>query len=139
MQFDQDALADASSTPSVSNSGGALTLIAPFHLRKRGFETKIVIGGQAGTIDLKLVQNIALGLYWYEAVISGATFKEIALSAKVDIKRIRQMIEFALLAPRAIEDILIGQQPIALTTEWLKHQDLPIGWVAQHALIASAN
>jgi len=139
VQFDQDALADASSTPSVSNSGGALTLIAPFHLRKRGFETKIVIGGQAGTIDLKLVQNIALGLYWYEAVISGATFKEIALSAKVDIKRIRQMIEFALLAPRAIEDILIGQQPIALTTEWLKHQDLPIGWVAQHALIASAN
>ena len=90
-----------------------------------------------GAIDATLLQNIALGRNWYEEINSGTTLQDIAARTRIDTKRIRQMIEIALLAPDVLEDIISGQQPIGLTTEWLKTHDLPIRWEAQQALVAS--
>ena len=138
LKLDHKAFATALDIKCADVAQNALLLIAPFNLRKRGFETKIIIGAMRGAIDATLLQNIALGQSRYEDIISGATLQDIAARTRVDTKRIRQMIEIALLAPDVIEDIISGQQPIGLTTEWLKTHDLPIRWEAQRALIASA-
>lgn len=138
LKLDLDAIGNALSITGSAIAEDALVLIAPFNLRKRGFETKIVIGAISGTIDETLIQNLALGLAWYEEIISGATIKDVAERAKIDKTRIRHMIEFALLPPDSIEDILSGHQPIGLTTEWLRNHELPSRWDAQKSLIATA-
>lgn len=138
LKLDQKAFATVLDIKCARLSQEALLLIAPFNLRKRGFETKIIIGAMQGAIDATLLQNIALGQSWYEDIIAGATLQDIAARTRIDTKRIRQMIEIALLAPDLLDDIISGQQPIGLTTEWLKTHDLPIRWGAQRALVAAA-
>ncbi len=41
-------------------------ITAPFQLRKRGVETKLVLADASGGVDEALIRNIAKAHHWFE-------------------------------------------------------------------------
>ncbi len=113
-----------------------LTLSSPFQHRKRGAETKLIIGNDPGTIDATLLRNIGRAHRYLDLAISGKTFGEIAQDEGVSKRRIQQVIELAFLAPDAIRSVQNGRQPVGLTSEWfMRHAFSPI-WSEQRERFA---
>src|SRR6056297_4889 len=71
------------------------------------------------------------------AIRSGKTFSEIAKSEGASKRRIQHLIEFAFLAPDVVRRVHEGHQPVGLTSEWLKQNDIPADWRAQRELFAT--
>ena len=116
----------------------ALAFTSPFQHRKRGVETKLIIGGDApAEIDETLLRNIGLAHRYFEQVRSGRTFGEIAKSKGASKRRIQQVIELAFLAPDTIRSVRDGKQPAGLTSDWLmRHAFTPI-WSEQRELFST--
>ncbi|MDF1668806.1 MAG: recombinase family protein, partial [Roseovarius sp.] len=115
----------------------ALTLSAPFQLRKRGVETKLVFADEPGNRDEVLIRNIAMAHCWYQQIKDGKTISEIAAASGTSNQRVQQMIELAFLAPNVVKDVLNGQQPSGFTSNWFKQLGLPTGWQDQRDLLAT--
>tara|TARA_R110002049_G_scaffold29972_1_gene101859 strand:+ start:29359 stop:29907 length:549 start_codon:yes stop_codon:yes gene_type:complete len=115
----------------------ALTITSPFQIRKRGVETKLVLGDITAELDETLIQNLAKAHHWFEQVKSGLTLSEVAKANDTTSRRIQQIIELALLAPDITKMILEGKQPLGLTSEWCKRHQLPSSWQDQRAIIAT--
>jgi DNA invertase Pin-like site-specific DNA recombinase len=110
----------------------------PFQYRKRGAETKLVIGEQVPVgINVILVQNIAKALRCFEAIKHGQTFEDLAETENVSTRRIRQLIDLAFLAPDIVKSIVQGSQPAGLTCEWLLRNPLLPDWQEQRRAVAS--
>jgi len=115
-----------------------LILQRSLRLRRRGVETRLILGKPRPEIDATLIRNIARAHVWLAAVQGGRSFDEIATQDGVVSKnRLQQMIHLAFLAPDIVADIVAGQQPLGLTSEWLKGRELPVSWDDQRRLIAS--
>ncbi len=112
-------------------------ITAPFQLKKRGVETKLVLGDASGGADETLIRNIAKAHLWFEQIKSGRTLSEIAKFEGTTNGRIYQLIDLAFLAPDIIRDVLDGQQPLGLTSDWCVRHTLPTNWQDQRALIAT--
>lgn len=113
-----------------------LTLTAPFQHRKRGVETKLILGNDTGTIDATLLRNIGRAHRYFDLVLSGKTFGEIAEDEGVSKRRIQQLIELAFLAPDVIRSAQSGREPVGLTSEWfMRHAFSPI-WSDQRERFA---
>ena len=108
-----------------------LTFTRPFQSRKRGVESKLMIGHSAKTIDPILIRNIARAHHWYEAIKSGLSYGEIAERDQTLKHRIMQTIHLAFLSPQIVRTILQGKQPVGLTTKWLLRNPLPSCWKRQ--------
>jgi hypothetical protein len=109
-----------------------------FQFRKRGVETKLVIGrGQGNAIDQTLVRSVAKAHQYYSAIRRGRTFEDIAASENLTKRRILQVIDLAFLAPDIVKSILQGDQPIGLTAKWLGLNPVPSDWQAQRRIIAA--
>ncbi len=108
-----------------------LEIASPFQHRKRGVETKLIIGNEPAEIDETLLRNIAGAHRYFDLVRSGKTFGEIAETEAVSKRRIQQLIELAFLAPDIIRSVREGRQPVGLTSDWLmRHAFTPI-WSEQ--------
>ena len=114
-----------------------LTIKAPFQIRKRGVETKLIFADAPSQRDETLIKNIAKAHHWFEQIKAGKTFSQIAAKDKVSKPRIQQMIDLAFLAPDIIRDVMDGARPIGFTSDWCKHHSLPVSWTEQRALIAT--
>lgn len=114
-----------------------LTFSDPFQIRKRGVETKLVLEHSRSRPDPVLVQNLAKAHHWYGMVKAGSTVDEISEAENLSVRRIRQLIELAFIAPDITRMILNGQQPVGLTSEWLLRHKLPVCWKEQRALIST--
>lgn len=114
-----------------------ITIIAPFRYRKRGVETKLVIGDQPAEIDETLFRNIARAHRYFDLIRTGKTFGEIADSEGVSKRRIQHLIELAFLAPDVIRAVHEGRQPSGLTSEWLKRHAFPPVWKDQRELFST--
>jgi len=106
-------------------------------MRKRGVETKLIIGDKSPELDDALIRNIAKAHHWFAMIKSGKTFDEIAATQATSKRRIQQIIEWALLAPDIVRMIVEGRQPVGLTSNWLLRHNLPIDWDEQRKLIAT--
>lgn len=115
----------------------ALTITSPFQIRKRGVETKLVLGAASAELDETLIQNLAKAHRWFEQVKSGQTLSEVAKANDTTSRRIQQIIELALLAPDITKMVLDGKQPLGFTSEWCKRHQLPSNWQDQRAIIAA--
>lgn len=116
----------------------ALHFTAPFQLRKRGVETKLIIGADTDkAVDATLLSNIAMANRYYEAIKQGQTFDDIAASQSLSKRRILQIIDLAFLAPDIVRSIVQGEQPTELTSEWLQRNVLPLDWQAQRRIVAT--
>lgn len=114
-----------------------LTITAPFQLRKRGVETKLIFADQSADRDEVLIKNIAKAHQRYQQIKAGKTLSEIADAADTSNHRVQQMIELAFLAPNIVKDVLAGQQPSGFTLNWFRSHGLPINWQDQRDLLAT--
>ncbi|MEX1147720.1 MAG: recombinase family protein [Sphingomonadales bacterium] len=115
----------------------ALAIVAPFRMRRRGVETRIILGNETPEVDPVLLRNLAKAHRWYEEIKRGRTFDEIAANHGTSKRRIQQMIDLAFLAPDIVLMIVEGRQPAALNTDWFEGRNLPPDWEAQRRLIAA--
>ncbi len=115
----------------------ALTFTLPFQTRKRGVETKLIIGHVEPETDQTLIRNLAKAYKWFGMIKAGYTFDEIIKQEGTSRRRIQQITELAFLAPDIVQMISEGRQPIGLTSEWLLRYILPNDWQDQRALIAT--
>jgi site-specific DNA recombinase len=116
----------------------ALTFSLPFRQRKRGVETRLVIGDLAPEmVDKVLVRNLAKAQQYYAALKNGETFDETAAEAGITKRRLLALINLAFLAPDIAQAILDGTQPLGLTCEWLQRNPLPLDWQEQRLVLAS--
>lgn len=114
-----------------------LSLTSPFQHRKRGVETKLIIGDEPVEIDETLLRNIGRAHRYFDQVRSGKTFGEIAESEGVSKRRIQQLIELAFLAPDVVRNVRDGKQPVGLTSDWLmRHAFSPI-WSEQREQVSA--
>jgi len=114
----------------------ALTFTLPFQTRKRGVETKLIIGHVEPEKDQTLIRNLAKAYKWFGMIKAGYSFDEIIKQEATSKRRIQQIIALAFLAPDIVQMISEGRQPIGLTSEWVLRHKLPGDWQEQRALIA---
>lgn len=114
-----------------------LTFKPPFQTRKRGVETKFLIGHVAAETDSTLIRNLAMAHKWLGMIKTGKSLDDIAVQDNTSRRRIPQIIAFAFLAPDLVQLILDGHQPIGLTSEWVLRHAVPDNWPDQRALITT--
>ena len=115
----------------------ALNITSPFRTRRRGVETKLILGDAPQECDRRLMENIARANDWFGQLKAGRTYAEIAQSAGTSTRRVQQMIDLAFLAPDIVRAISEGRQPVGLTSDWLLRHDLPSDWDRQRAIVAT--
>ena len=103
----------------------ALRILAPFRLRRRGVETKLVLGNPTKSVDRTLLRNIANALSWLDRIKAGKTYEQIAIEHAIPTDRVRKAIRYAFLAPDIVRAIVEGRQPVGLTSSYLLHHPLP--------------
>lgn len=114
-----------------------LEIGAHFPHRKRGVETRLIIGGEPADIDKTLLRNIGRSHLYFDRVYSGQTLGEIAETEGVSKRRIQQLIELAFLAPDVIRSVREGCQPVGLTSEWLMRHALTPIWLEQRERLSA--
>ena len=115
----------------------------PTTMRRRGVETRLVIGDAQGGprtsgVDPALVKAIARGRQWFEDLVTGRarSLVEIAKAERVTHRYVGRLLPLAFLAPDIIASVLAGTQPVHVTTETLtKRADLPLDWEEQRSLL----
>jgi len=120
-----------------------IRLTAPTALRRRGVETRLVLGGSEGEggtsgLDPVLVKAIARAQRWFENLVMGRarSLVEIAKAERVTQRYVGRLLPLAFLAPDIVASVLAGTQPVHLTTELLtKRVELPLDWEAQRLLL----
>jgi hypothetical protein len=113
-----------------------LSFSTPFQFRKRGVETKLIIGTRASTApDATLIRNIAKAHRCYDAIKQGQTFEQIAATENLSNRRVHQVIALAFLAPDIVKSISQGDQPVGLTSQWLAQHPMPTDWQAQRLIV----
>ena len=135
--LDRDALGAALSVCPDRIRDGALRVNAPFRLRKRGVEAKLVLGDPPKSLDRTLICNIASALSWLDRIKAGRTYEEIAAEDGIKAARVRKAIGHAFLAPDIVRAALEGRQPVGLTSNYILHHPLPADWDEQRALAAA--
>ncbi|MDU8945963.1 recombinase family protein [Ovoidimarina sediminis] len=108
-----------------------LSFAAQFRHRKRGVETRLIIGDAQPEIDTTLLRNIARAHRYFDLVRSGKTFAEIANAEGVSKRRVQQLIELAFLAPDVIRAVREGRQPVGMTSDRLKRYAFSPIWSEQ--------
>jgi hypothetical protein len=113
-----------------------LTITAPFQLRKRGQESKLIIGNEADAPerDTVLIRNIAKAHAWYNQIKQGRTFDQIADQENTRSATIRHNINLAFLAPDVVRQVMDGKQPIGLTSKYLFKHLPSMSWQKQREL-----
>ena len=126
--------------------GGEPTRIrhtVPTTIRRRGVETRLVIGGFQGeprtySSDPALIKAIARSRQWFDDLVSGRVLSlvEIAKAEDITDRYVGRVLPLAFLAPDIISSVVTGTQPVQLTAEMLtKRIDLPLNWEDQKSLL----
>ena len=123
-----------------ASEDAVITLNYPLQMKRRGIETKLIIGGQAlGEPDPELIELVATARKWYERLKSGEypSTGSIAETENVHRGDISRTLMSAFLAPTIVRDFIDGKHPIDLTVEQLRRlsPNLPLDWAAQRAFL----
>ena len=130
--FDTSALAEHLNIKPDRLNEEALSFSAPFQLRRKGVETKLVLGGVSEPArDLVLIRNIAKAHAWYEQLRAGRSIAAIAEEFNTSPRRIQQVLPLAFLAPDLVRQVLDGTQSYDLTSDKLVRSGVPSAWSEQ--------
>ena len=114
----------------------AHTFSVPFMCRRRGVETRLVIGAPHPARDDILIANVARAEQWRAALCNGDELATIAARDGITVKYLGEMLPFAFVSPKLVRAILEGRQPPALTTNWIRRHGLPLSWAEQDHVVA---
>lgn len=136
--IDPKRLSKAFGVPLLDTDPDLLTFHAPFTLRKRGVETKLMLDGDTIPRDETLLRNIAKGQTFLKMITSGQSVQHIADVSGMSVRRVQQTVEFAFLSPDMVRQVVDGRQPVFLTTDWCLKHEIPVDWAAQANLFKVA-
>ena len=119
-----------------SISSEMLSLRLPFRQRRRGVESRLVLGAGQPARDDALISNIARASTWREALCKGEDLATIAARDGITVKYLGQMLVFAFPSPKLVRAILQGRQPPELTTNWIRRHGFPACWTEQDRILA---
>jgi site-specific DNA recombinase len=114
-----------------------LTRFVPLAMKRRGVETRIVIGGGVEpprTVDPALLKAVSRARKWFDELASGRvrSLAELARREGITRRYVERLARLAFVAPAIAEAICHGQQPAELSTQTLLNRiDLPLEWSAQ--------
>jgi len=118
-----------------------LSRLVPMQMKRRGVEMRIVLEGESNPVpvDLPLLKAVARAKRWADDLVSGKvrSVGKLARREGMDGRSVRRLIPLGFLAPRIVEAIVEGRQPVDLTLEALTRRiDLPLLWSAQLQALA---
>ncbi len=112
----------------------ALQIDAPFALRRRGVEGKIVVGDREPEPDQTLLRALARAHVWTADLRSGKPLTDIATATSHSESYVRTRAQLAFLSPLIQKAILAGRQPLDLTLERIVRKPIPLDWDTQAIL-----
>lgn len=112
-----------------------LHIAAPFALRRRGVEARIIAGDTRPAPDPRLRSMLVRAHGWARALRSGTRLSEIARRDGLPDSFIRTRAQMAFLSPRIQTAILEGTQPQDLSLRRLVGIPLPLDWSEQERLL----
>ena len=109
----------------------------PFHTKRRGVESKIIIGGRnpkPTPPDQNLIDVIQRSFTWHRLITEepNCSIDRLAKLSSINASDVTRFLPLAFLAPDIVEAILTGRQPVDLNVERLKKiSPIPADWMAQ--------
>jgi hypothetical protein len=134
VELSRRVVAVAIGVPAEDLSGDALAVEAPFQLRRRGVETRIIAGNPETAPDRVLVQRLADADRWVAALRAGKQLSGIARRDGHSPSYIRVRSQIAFLSPRIQAAILDGTQPAGLSLERIIRTGVPLDWSEQERI-----
>ena len=131
LKLKADALAESLEMQTDEIDRSMLTIEAPFELRRRGVEGKIVIGDREPQPDRTLLRALCRAHIWVAELRGGRPLSEIAAATGHAESYIRTRSQLAFLSPAIQSAILDGRQPTHLTLERIVRKPMPLDWDAQ--------
>jgi DNA invertase Pin-like site-specific DNA recombinase len=128
------ALAEALDIQPDEIDPSALRIAAPFALRRRGVEGKIVVGDREPEPDRTLLRALSRAHAWVADLRTGKPLSGIAAATTHSDPYIRTRAQLAFLSPAIQHAILDGRQPPDLTLERIIRKPVPLDWDAQAKL-----
>lgn len=119
-------------------SPALLSLAAPAALRRRGVETRLVVGVEREVTDPTLRQSLAEACAWAAALKAGASLTHLATKARASDSHLRRRLPLAFLSPRLQAAILDGRLPAGVTLEHLLAAALTPDWEEQERQVSHA-
>lgn len=119
-----------------------ISLVAAVRLTKTGHAVRLVhsngLPATAGKADEGLVKLLLQARRWWSSIATGEI--DVATLCKlegVNDSWMSRVIRMNFLAPRIVEAILEGTQPVTLSATWLRREDLPLDWEKQEEALAA--
>jgi DNA invertase Pin-like site-specific DNA recombinase len=109
----------------------ALQIQAPFELRRRGVEGKIVAGDRVPEPDRTMLRALARAHIWTAELRRGKSLNDIAAATSHSESYVRTRAQLAFLAPAIQKAILDGRHPPDLTLEKIIRKPIPLDWDMQ--------
>ena len=127
-------LAEALEIQADEIDGMILTIEAPFELRRRGVEGRIIVGDREPQPDRTLLRALSQAHFWTAELCKGKPLSEIASATSHSESFIRTRSQLAFLSPAIQSAILEGRQATDLTLERIIRKPVPLDWDAQARL-----
>jgi DNA invertase Pin-like site-specific DNA recombinase len=123
----------------LSDENVVLRRRASLNLKRRGVETRLVIGGierRAAGADPALIRLLSRAVSWWDSIEAGdASIESIAKREKLSERYLRGILQLAFLAPAIVEGVVRGEQIDGIHWDALMcHPLLPIAWPQQVSL-----
>ena len=105
----------------------------PISLKRRGVETKFVIGDLSTSVpDPELIQLIAKAHKWWDDIVTGKAISQKSIAEQESLHKadVSRALRLAFLSPHIVRDILSGNYPVDITASSLmkKASHLPVSW-----------
>ena len=111
---------------------------APWQIKRRGVEKKIIIGDEKAVPDQTLIKLLDQAHGWVEKLKDGVSLKVIADQKGVTPAYIRTRSKLAFLSPKVQEAILDGALDPAYTANRLVRMKIPLDWREQESLFLNS-
>ncbi len=111
-----------------------LQFSAPFTLKKRGVETKLVMGEERTGFDPLLMKTLQDAIRWKKAILEGIGITALAKQQGLHTRHINNRIQMAFLSPNIMRAIADGTQPAHLNTETFVRTNIPLTWSKQEKM-----
>jgi site-specific DNA recombinase len=108
-----------------------LHIQAPFELRRRGVEGKIVAGDREPEPDRTMLRALARAHTWTADLRRGKSLNDIATATSHSESYVRTRAQLAFLSPAIQKAILDGRHPPELTLEKIIRKPIPLDWDMQ--------
>jgi DNA invertase Pin-like site-specific DNA recombinase len=136
--LDREAIAAALEIAPGKLAERAVSIDAPFTVRRRGVENRIVVGDMTPVPDCTLLRGLVKAHKWASDLQGGVPITQIAWWDQVTEAYIRTRAQLAFLAPCIQKAILEGSLPDDVTLERLVLMTLPLDWHAQERALGFA-